>query len=309
MTNVSLRDNGRVSVVVPSFGRPDLLVRCAASVARSLPRPPGGIELVVVCAGYSDEILQQLHGVVNKSAIDLRIVELSTAEPTSVTRNIGVWASTGATVFFVDDDNELSMSCVQEMWRALNEWDDSCVVAPVMYWGDAPDQIWCAGLTRTKALLRTKWRRSIPNPAPERLPSVDFPNAFAVRARDFLIVGGFDGRLFPQCYEEADLIARLKSVTGQGAFCCVSGSTWHHIGSEPHRRFHLTSPLSAFRLAQHRKIFIARYARWPQRLIEICIGRWLYLAAYLLAAQSAPKKYRTAIRSAYIRGVLKRTPR
>lgn len=299
----------RVSVIVPSYSRPESIVRCVNSVAKSDPQPPGGVELVVVCSGYSGDVVPALRSAVEGTGVELVIVDLPDAVPTSMSRNIGVWAGTGTILFFVDDDNVLSPGCVYAMWQALTEWKDCCVAAPVMYWGSEPDRIWCAGLERSPVLLRTRWRTALPVPVPERLASPDFPNAFAVRTREFLSVGGFDGLVFPQYYEEADLIARLKALTAQDAFCVTSGATWHHIGREPHRRFHLTSAASAYRLARNRKAFIARHGRRGQRLVEVLLGRWLYLVVYLLAARTVPRPERGAIRRAYVRGVLAPTRR
>lgn len=298
-----------LSIVVPSYGRPDALIRLATSVVRSNPIPSSGLEVIIVSAGYDDTLLRSLRRLFESSPILLTIIELRSAEPTSVSRNIGAWMSQGEYLFFVDDDNELSEGCAYNIWQAITQWSDCCVVAPVMYWGEYPEAIWCAGITRTRFILHTKWRREIPAPTPERIQSVDFPNAFAVRSHDFLVVGGFDGRVFPQMYEEADLIARIKDVTGQGAYCVTAAATRHYIGSEIYRQMHMTSEASAYRLALNRKSFICRHGTILQIAIDLIVGRWLFLIGYLYSVRKLPSKEKRLIRRAYLRGILSRVKR
>ncbi|MBI4943938.1 MAG: mycofactocin biosynthesis glycosyltransferase MftF, partial [Actinobacteria bacterium] len=85
----------RVEVVVPAYGRPDLLDACLASLARSA---PGGDVLVVDDASPTDEVaaVARAHGA--------RLVRHPVNRGPAAARNTGLAATTGDVVGFVDAD-------------------------------------------------------------------------------------------------------------------------------------------------------------------------------------------------------------
>lgn len=292
---------GRVSAIVPSYGRRDAVLRCVASLAASEPLPSGGLEIVVVSSGYSHDVLDAL-GEFSRQGVAVKPVVLAGQELVSRTRNRGAAESSGELLLFVDDDNEVAPDAVEHLRVALSAWPDAAIIAPVMYYRADPTRIWCAGGRRTHVLARTRMCTELPSPRPERLWSVDFPNCFVVRAEEFRAIGGFDDEAFPQVYGEADLAARLVDYRGGAAYCVTAAATWHDIEPSGYRRFHLTSAASAYGYALNRPLYLRRHGTSMQQIMDRVIGRWLYLAVYLLSIQTAPRGTRLSLVSAYLRG-------
>lgn len=292
---------GRVSAIVPSYGRKDAVLRCVASLAASEPLPPGGLEIVVVSSGYSQDVLDAL-GEFSRQGVAVKPVVLAEQELVSRTRNRGAAESSGELLLFVDDDNEVAPDAVEHLRVALSAWPDAAIIAPVMYYRSDPTRIWCAGGRRTRILARTRMRTELPYPKPERLWSVDFPNCFMVRAGEFFGIGGFDEVRFPQAYEEADLAARLVDHRGGVAYCVTAAAVWHAIETTADRRYHLTSVTNAYLHARNRQLYLSRHGTPLQRVTAHWVGRWLFLVAYLLALRTAAKGTRRTLARAYLRG-------
>lgn len=295
-----------VSAIVPSFGRPDRVVECVSALAAADP-VPSGFEVVVVTCGYSRGLVDRIRSL-GRPEVRVHFVVLDAPRPVSESRNIGAEAAQGEALLFVDDDNYLSPETPSLLVGALDSWSDADVVAPVMFFAESPDSIWCAGLSRTRFLMRTKWVRAIP-PGAVRISSEDFPNCFMVRSREFSAVGGFDSSTFPEAYEEADLARRLHRCFGRQAFCVARASAWHHISAAPHRRYHLDSPVKAYRHARNRRLFIRLYGSRLQCALDGLVGRWLMLAAYTYAMRTAPRAIRRSLWEAYARGAIETLPR
>lgn len=291
-----------VSTVVPSYGRPSDIMRCIASITQASLVPSLLLEVIVVSNGYDEGTYASLTRLVEGAGIIFHLVRPSEILSTSESRNLGASAATGQYLLFVDDDNVVGSSVLTLLCNALDSWKDAYMVAPVMYYGEAPEQIWCAGAYRTKLLMRTKWRRQLPTPLPERLASDDFPNCFMVRTRDFRTIGGFDVVKFPQMFEEADLAKRLEAAIGGSAYCVPQSSVWHYIDRAPHRLYHMDSPEKAYQIARNRKVFIVNHGTPRQRAIAMFLGNWLFAIPYCFALRSAPKKERLVTMRAYLRG-------
>jgi glycosyltransferase involved in cell wall biosynthesis len=85
----------RVSVVVPTYRRPDLLAKCLAGL-RTQTRQPD--EIIVVHRDDDDATRQRLSG-------DAGIITVTVTEPgVLAAMNLGVAASSGDVIAFVDDD-------------------------------------------------------------------------------------------------------------------------------------------------------------------------------------------------------------
>lgn len=292
---------GRVSAIVPSFGRQEAVLRCITSLAASDPLPPGGLEIVIVSSGYKQDLLDALRAAA-RPGVTVNLVVLAKQRLVSWHRNLGAAESSGEWLLFIDDDNEVAPDTVECLRVALSDWVDAAMVAPVMYYRAEPTWIWCAGGRRTAILARTRMRTELPRPKPERLASVDFPNCFMVRADEFAVIGGFDDEWFPVAYEEADLAARLVIHRGGTAFCVTAAAVWHDIEITAARRYHLTSATNAYQFARNRQLYLDRHGSPLQRVASQWIGRWLFLAAYLFAVRTAPKGRRRSLAAAHFRG-------
>lgn len=291
--------SGLISVIIPSVDRWGRLVDCVDSVMASGIHLADGLEIIVVAAGYDEAQMRAL------SNRDIRVLALSAVVPVSEARNLGAAVATGYHILFLDDDNVVDPHALVRLAAAFEERPDSILVGPVMYYGDEPERVWCAGVHRSRFLLRTCLVTAVGARAgtADYVPSEDFPNCFMVRREAFMRIGGFDSQRFPQHYEEADLARRLVKENGGTVYCVAQAKIWHFIGVALSRRLHLKNVRMAYLVARNRAVFTALYGDRIQRWIYVLIGMWLFAAVYLLAACQIQGRQRSAIMGSYMRGM------
>jgi len=90
----------RVSAVIPTAGRPTLVVRAAKSALEQTMRD---LEVVVVLDGPDPETLTRLRSLVDPR---LRVIELPDRAGPGAARNAGVRAARGSWIALLDDDDE-----------------------------------------------------------------------------------------------------------------------------------------------------------------------------------------------------------
>jgi GT2 family glycosyltransferase len=286
-----------VAVVVPSYGNFDVLLRCLDSVLASKAMPRGRIDVAVVTSGCTRAEMETLRD------RGCRVLNLEHPVATSLSRNIGAESSDAEFLLFLDDDNTVAPDTIALLCRALLAWPDAAVVGPAMYYGAAPEKLWCAGVRRSRVLMKTTFRNQLPEPLPERLASEDFPNCFMVRRREFELVKGFDALRFPQHMEEADLTRRLAGATGGRAFLVPRARVWHNIELPLVRRLHLRNSDRAFLAARGRAMFTAVHGSSLQWTAYILAAQWMFGAFYLAAVLTLPRANRGRIFGSYINGM------
>jgi GT2 family glycosyltransferase len=286
-----------VTVVTPSYGRFDRVLACVDSVMNSIPVPVGGIEVVIVTAMYSQVEVAELR------RRGCKVLEVEEKLPTSASRNAGAAIASGNHLLFLDDDNVVAPDAISKLYEALRSWPDAVLVGPAMFYGTEPERLWCAGVRRSRFLMKTNMLGYLTNPMPGRLKSEDFPNCFMLKVEDFQAVGGFDAKLFPQHYEEADLARRLVRMTGRRVFCAPTARVWHFIAPEYWERLHLRDESRAYFCARGRAVFTAVYGDTLQWLTYLVIAQWLFAAGYLVTAIQMPAHMRRPIIRGYLRGL------
>lgn len=253
--------------------------------------------MIVITSGYSDEELASLR------RRGCKVVALSSPVSVSESRNTGVQSSAGEYLLFLDDDNVVAPSSTGLLQQSLAAWPDAVVVGPAMYYGGAPDRLWCAGVRRSRVLMKTAFRHDLPVALPDRMPSEDFPNCFMVRRSDFDSVNGFDAIRFPQQWEEADLARRLVRSTGGGVYVVPRARIWHHIETQMAQRLHLRNARRAFLCARGRGMFTAIHGNTLQWIAYLIAAQWMFGAFYIAAALSLPSSNRLGVVSGYMRGL------
>jgi GT2 family glycosyltransferase len=286
-----------VSVITPSYGRFDSLMACVESVRASNPTPAGGIEVVIVTAGYHTAQLLSLRDTATT------LIELDAPLSTSASRNTGVAASSGRYLMFLDDDNVVAPDSIALLSDALDSGGDAVVVGPAMYFGAEPTRLWCAGVSRSRVLMKTTFRNSLPTPMPARMSSDDFPNCFMVRRREFDVVNGFDAVNFPQQWEESDLARRLVRKSAGQVYVIPSARIWHFIDTKFAERLHLRNPTRAFLIARGRAVFTAIHGDRIQWIAYLLVAQWAFGALYLGAAVWYGPSDRLRLLTAYLRGM------
>ena len=192
----------RISVVIPTCRRPDLLCRCLAAVfAQSLDRC--AYEIIVVDDGHTadtqavvDSFRMRLDGPV------LRLVRPRRGRGPAVARNAGWRTAYGKIIAFTDDDTVPDRDWLAQGERAL-------VPGLVAVCGrvSVPPAPGCRA--------RTDYRPTDHELMTRGLESAEFVTANAfVRRSALLTVGGFDERFQRPWREDSDLQFRLMRDAG-----------------------------------------------------------------------------------------------
>jgi GT2 family glycosyltransferase len=286
-----------VSVITPSYGRFDLLLACVDSVRLSSPVPTGGLEIVVVTSSYTPTELDTLR------ARQCTVLVLDTPASASASRNVGVSSASGQYLLFLDDDNVVATNAIWLLWHTLESQPEAAIVGPAMYFGEDRDRLWCAGVRRSRVLMRTEFRRHLPPNPPKQMASEDFPNCFMVRRTDFVTVNGFDASRFPQHYEEADLARRIVKATSGGVCAIPAARVWHFIEAPLARRLHLRSENRAYLCARGKAMFTAVYGDSVQWAAYLLVAQWAFAVFYLGAALWLPGSERMGVIRGYLRGL------
>lgn len=178
----------RVSVVVPTYRRPELLDRCLAALAAQ-DLPAADYEVIVADNAGSDDTRRQAEAWAARAPAAFRWVDGSHARGPAAARNAGWRAARGDVIAFTDDD---------------------CV----------PDPGWLSAVLAGMGEGRAAGWGAIHMPLPERptdyernesgLERAEFATANCFCRRDVLAeVGGFDERFATAWREDADLFLTL----------------------------------------------------------------------------------------------------
>jgi len=120
----------RVSVIIPTFRRPDGL-RCAAESILAQANPCGlKIELVIVDNDPEGSAMSQGRAIARNADIPVRVVHMP--EPgVANARNAGLAASEGELIAFLDDDEEAPATWLCELVGSLQFYEADAVFGPV----------------------------------------------------------------------------------------------------------------------------------------------------------------------------------
>jgi glycosyltransferase involved in cell wall biosynthesis len=185
----------RLSVVIPTYRRPELLLRCLEAVLDQRRIDPQAYEVIVVDDGHDDEtrdLLAQIDG----AATSIRYLRPERGRGPAVARNTGWRAARGGLIAFTDDDTVPNPHWLAEGERAMQahpDWVALCgkVVVPV-----APPATDHARMTQ--GLARAEFVTA---------------NAFVWR-HALEAVSGFDERFTRAWREDSDLQFRLQDQVG-----------------------------------------------------------------------------------------------
>ncbi|MBW8848078.1 MAG: glycosyltransferase [Burkholderiales bacterium] len=192
-----MTDAPDVSVVLPTYHRPDLLERCLrALLAQTL--PPDRFEILVVDDGHDDVTRTQVARIASGAAVRLRYLRPPTGRGPAVARNCGWRAARAPWVAFTDDDTQPDRDWLRQGLTTLRlhgDWVAAAgqVIVPRDTGGDRPP---------TDHELMTRG-----------LEKAEFVTANAFVRRDVLeAIGGFDERFLHAWREDSDLHFRLMEI-------------------------------------------------------------------------------------------------
>ncbi len=197
----------RVSVVVPTFKRPELLGRCLAALAGQ-DFDPAAYEVIVADDAASPPTREQVEAAAGRARSPVRYVAVTGSRGPAGARNAGIRAARGEVVAFTDDD------CVPEpgwLSAGVRAFDASPGVAAV------------TGRVVVPLPARpTDYERDTAG-----LEHAEFVTANCFVRRDVLEqLGGFDERFTAAWREDSDLHFRL--LRGGAALARAEGAVVVH---------------------------------------------------------------------------------
>ena len=192
----------QLTVVIPTYRRPALLLRCLESLAGQDAR--GSFDIVVVDDASGDETTQMLE-TMSTTMPELTFTSLPANRGQAAARNRAVELASAPTVLFVDDDIVASPSLVSTHLRMLGgdallgvvglvEWHPDLPPTPFRHWLDSTD-------------LQFAYRTWM-TPGPIDPPEAAFYTCnLSMSVELFRAAGGFDERL--RSLEDIELGRRL----------------------------------------------------------------------------------------------------
>ncbi len=194
----------RLSVVIPTYKRPELLRRCLDAVlAQQL--PPESFEVIVVDDGHDDctQAAVEALAAAHPAGPALRYLRPAHGRGPAIARNCGWRAGFGALVVFTDDDTIPAPGWLANGERAMAEGGLSGLCGRV--------QVPCAD-PRRRPTDHERMTRG--------LESAEFVTANAFVRRNALVrIGGFDERFQRAWREDSDLQFRLMDECGPVGRC------------------------------------------------------------------------------------------
>lgn len=223
-----MTENPRVSVVIPTYERADLVGRAVDS---ALAQTVEDVEVIVVDDGSTDGTRE---AVAAKSDPRVRSLEHESNRGVSAARNTGIEAASGEYVAFLDSDDEWLPRKLERQLAALDDRGDGWVGA---YCDVATTGL--SGLGRIAAAVsESVFRSAAPREGGRELAEALLsmrvfmgPGSTLLVERDALAAaGGFDEGL--SIYEDWDLVLRVLSV-GKIAYVDEPLAVTHFTGDAP----------------------------------------------------------------------------
>lgn len=212
----------RVTIVIPTFNRCDLLGECLPSIRA---QTFSDYRVLVVDDGSSEDV----QAFVGENFPEMDVLRLSENRGFAVAVNAGLREAQGALVFLLNNDMTLDGDCLAKLVEAVDVGKGD-LAAPLVLWRDEPEVIYSAG-----DLQRTNGR---PESAGFRCPleGFDFPETvFGVsagaglyRREVFDTVGLLDER-FVAYFEDSDLSFRARLAGFRATL--VPDARAQHVGS------------------------------------------------------------------------------
>ena len=262
----------RVSVVIPTYNRAEMVVRCVGSVVAT---GWENLEVVVVDDCSPDDTRERLRAAFGTDC-RVRYIRNGRNSFQAVSRNVGARQSTGDYLLFLDDDNEVDPGMIAELVRTFETHPKAGLVAPMAVHQRAERKglIWSLGSDFSRWTSQPK--DFCPNLPLEDLPqgrtlypTTYYPNGFMVPRHVFEEVGGFD-ESFVQIFEESDFGWMIMECGYEG-YVSANARTRHFGFLEPGcvpelRRLGIEKPYRTYCFARNRLKFARKHMNSAQVL-------------------------------------------
>ena len=265
-----------VSFVTISYNRREQVRSLLASVYAGRVVPD---EIVVVDNASQDGTLEMLA----REFPAVRVLANAENHLASYAANQGLQVTTGDYVYLTADDNIVDGDCIAQLRDAMDAIPDAGIVTPVMYYYDARERVWFAGVTLDMLTGITRFVTVLPRAAYTETACA--PNCFMIRRTVLERIGGLDLQAFPFHHEEADFSFRAAKA-GFKTYVVRAAREWHRT-PVPKRRpvvgsgdYSIDDPRRAYFHARSRALLARRHAAWPVRATFFTLFFPLTVVAY-----------------------------
>lgn len=295
----------RISVIIPTYNRADMVVKCVGSV---LDTEWENLEVIVVDDCSTDTTQE---AIAEAFGGDRRVVCIKNERNSlsAYSRNHGASVATGDYLFFLDDDNIVHKNILMELMVSFERHPDAGLIAPITgNFSRGRLRVWTIGSYFNPWTSMGMDVRPLPEFVEDLSPDIlDYPtkyspNAFMVSRAAFNATGGFDEVMRMQ-FDESDFGYRVCEA-GYLAFIAARAVTEHHGYQDPDttpvlRGMGIGRPERAFALGRNRTIFARRHFSFLQALSVAFVFAPLSAAYY---GWVALRNHRADIAWAYIKG-------
>lgn len=244
----------KISVVIPTFNRPNLALTAAKTIRKYHP----DVEITIVDqqggANIDEAEVKKLH---------IKLINLQ-VENTSVAKNRGIKESSGDVIFFFDDDIEITKNTIPAQ---MKEYHDLKVVGTCGRVLNDHEQIPEDTDVRTG---KTNWlgTRFVQQFWSTTKQEIDFPYGCNMSFRSDILekVKGFDER-FPKIFEEIDLGKRVRKY-GKLSFV-PEALAYHHKAKSGGTRTDMKNKMRM--IYRNYGLYIAKHVLFPVSLLTLAL--------------------------------------
>ncbi len=223
----------KVSIIIPTFNRKEMLTRCIDSVLKS---SYGNYEIIV-----SDDASSDGTDVAVKKYLkynNFRYIRNKSPQLLSKTINNALRHSHGSYIFILDDDNVVDPNCIKTLVSSFVNDKTVGIAGPLALYYSKKDRIAHAGVKRSGFMRRAIYpnlNKKLTTKIKINIDIEDFANAFMFK-RDIMHASGAWDLLIPFMGEDGDFEARIirqgyKTVINPDAI------TYHDIKYDPNQKY------------------------------------------------------------------------
>lgn len=247
---LSRSDNPRVSIIIASSTRTDLLYGCLHSLVRFSPRELPYETIVVLNeadASAEARLRETVFGVeFTSSPVNLGVAGAG---------NRGRSLARGEFLLLLHDDAEVLPGWMEALVETADSHPEAGAIGGKVLFPDGRLQNVGSILWRN-ALTSPRWVGDTTPPSTfDRLEIADYcgTSSLLVRASAWDTIGGLDERFYPAYYVDVDLSMSLRQI-GYVVLCQPNSQIHHHRNASTSLRFR------HFVLARNRKLFVEKWA-------------------------------------------------
>jgi len=192
--------------------------------------------------------------------------------------NVGIRYALGrgaASVLLLNNDTVIDQSMVKTLLAANETLGTPGILAPAIYYYDAPERLWRLGDVRYRWLPMPVTVKNLSDSAPFQ---VDYVTGcgMLVQQEVFEHIGLFDTRYF-MYFEDADLCRRARDA-GFAVWCVPQAKMWHKVSltaqrDQPFNRYHRAlGQVRFYREHPHGPFRVLHAAYMAAKLIKIILG-------------------------------------